>query len=85
MAMDTQEMEAPGGTPPIAVVILNWNGEKLLEKGTMCKMARGRMVRWLAENNITDPEDIRYFADLNYQFAPAHSTENNYVFIQGGT
>ncbi len=62
-----------------------WNGEKLLEKGTMCKMARGRMVRWLAENNITDPEDIRYFADLNYQFAPAHSTENNYVFIQGGT
>jgi len=62
-----------------------WKDGKIVEKGTMCKMARGRMVRWLAENNITDPEDIRYFSDLNYQFAPAHSTENNYVFIQGGT
>ena len=30
--MDTQEMEAPGGTPTIAVVILNWNGEKLLKE-----------------------------------------------------
>ena len=25
-------------------------GEKIIEKGTMCKMARGEMVRYLAEN-----------------------------------
>lgn len=59
-------------------------GEKLLEKGTMCKMARGQMVRWLAQNNITDPKDIPAFADLDYRFSPVHSTENNYVFIKGG-
>lgn len=57
---------------------------KIVEKGTVCKMARGQMVRWLAENNITDPGDIRAFADLGYRFSPAHSTENNTVFIKGG-
>ena len=54
---------------------------KVIEKGTMCKMARGQMVRWLAENNVTDPEAIKGFADLDYCFSSAHSAENNYVFI----
>lgn len=55
---------------------------KVIEKGTMCKMARGQMVRWLAENNVADPEDIKSFADLDYRFSPARSDENNYVFIR---
>ena len=57
-------------------------GGKLVEKGTMCKMARGQMVRWLAENNVTDPADIKNFADLDYRFSGTRSTENNYVFIR---
>lgn len=56
---------------------------KVIEKGTICKMVRGQMVRWLAENSITDPGDIRNFADLGYRFSPAHSVENNNVFIKG--
>ena len=55
---------------------------KVMEKGTMCKMARGQMVRWLAENNVVDPEDIKNFADLDYCFSSTCSTENNYVFIR---
>ena len=58
-------------------------GGKVVEKGTMCKMARGQMVRWLAENNVTDPETIKEFADLDYHFCSAHSTGNNYVFVCG--
>ena len=58
-------------------------GGKVIEKGTICKMARGQMVRWLAENNVTDPEDIKSFSDLDYHCSPAHSTENNFVFIRG--
>ena len=57
-------------------------GGKIIEKGTLCKMARGQMVRWLAENRVTDPEEIREFADLGYRFSPARSTENNYGFIR---
>ena len=60
-------------------------GDKIVEKGTMCKMARGEMVRWLAEHNITAPEDIPAFDHLDYRYSPDHSTENNYVFIKGGT
>ena len=56
----------------------------VIEKGVWCKMARGRMVRWLAENNVTDPEDIKGFVDLGYRFSAANSTENNYVFIRRG-
>ena len=56
--------------------------DKVIEKGTMCKMARGQMVRWLAENNITDPENIKKFADLDYRFSSVRSTVNDYVFIR---
>ena len=57
-------------------------GGKVIEKGTMCKMVRGQMVRWLAENNVTDPADIKNFADLDFRFSGTCSTENNYVFIR---
>ena len=55
----------------------------MVEKGTMCKMARGQMLRWMAENDITNPAGIRNFNDLEYCFSPERSSENNYVFIKG--
>ena len=45
-------------------------------------MARGEMVRFMAENNIEDPEDIKNFKKLNYRYSAEHTTENNIVFIQ---
>lgn len=56
---------------------------RVVEKGTMCKMARGQMLRWMAENQITDPADLPNFSDLEYRFSPERSSENNYVFIKG--
>jgi len=57
---------------------------KIIEKGTMCKMARGEMVRYMAEHQIIKPEDIRAFDRLNYAFAPERSDESTYVFIKRG-
>ena len=57
-------------------------GEKVVEKGTMCKMARGQMVRYLAEHAVEDVEAIREFSDLGYRFDPEHSGEAHYVFIK---
>ncbi len=54
---------------------------KIIEKGTMCKMARGEMVRYMAEHNIISPEEIKAFSCLNYMFSPEHSDECKYVFI----
>ena len=60
-------------------------GGKILEKGTACKMARGQMVRWMAEHGIDRAEDLRDFDGLGYAFSPAHSTESNFVFLKGET
>ncbi len=57
-------------------------GEKVIEKGTLVKMARGEMVRFMAENKIEDVEDIKSFNRLNYVFADHLSDKNTYVFLK---
>ena len=57
---------------------------KIIEKGTMCKMARGEMVRYMAEHQITTPEDIRAFDRLGYAFDSERSDEKAYVFVKRG-
>lgn len=55
---------------------------KIIEKGTLCKMARGEMVRFLAENQIKDPEQIKAFDRLNHRFDPTRSDANTFVFVR---
>lgn len=55
---------------------------RVVQKGTMAKMARGEMVRFMAENQITSAEEIKQFGGLNYEFRPEWSTENEYVFLK---
>ena len=57
---------------------------KVIEKGTKCKMVRGQMVRWLAENQIKSPEDLQAFDQLGYRFCRSTSVENHtaYLWIQ---
>ncbi len=66
----------------ITCVFGELQGGKVVEKGTLCKMARGEMVRYLAENRITDPEQVKPFDGLNFRFSPEHSGESNYVFLR---
>ncbi|MBR5329441.1 MAG: peroxide stress protein YaaA [Firmicutes bacterium] len=55
--------------------------DKVVEKGTLCKMARGEMVRWMAEQKVTSPEELKAFEGRNHSYAPAYSTETNYVYL----
>ncbi len=55
---------------------------KIIEKSTMCKMARGEMVRFMAQNQITDPAEMEAFDLLNFRYAPEYSDERNYVFLR---
>ena len=59
-------------------------GGKIIEKGTMCKMARGEMVRYMAEHQIENPEDIRAFDRLDYIFDSERSDKETYVFVKRG-
>lgn len=56
---------------------------KVVQKGTYAKMARGEMVRFMAENQVSEPEELKKFDRLNYKFREEFSTETEYVFIRG--
>ena len=58
---------------------------KVIEKGTMCKMARGEMVRYMAENQIEDVQQIKSFNRLNYRFDQSRSDDNLFVFLLNTT
>lgn len=58
-------------------------GNKVVEKGTLCKMARGEMVRWMAVHQITRTGDLTDFQALGYRFAPTRSTQTHLVFLKG--
>ena len=55
---------------------------KIIEKGTMCKMARGEMVRFMAVNGIENPEDIKAFEGLDYRYDETYSEAQTYVFVR---
>ena len=53
---------------------------KLVQKATYAKMARGEMVRYMAEHNVEEPEQMKAFDRLGYQFREDLSTEKEYIF-----
>ena len=58
-----------------------WKDGKIVEKGTMCKMARGQMVRWMAENRVTDLDGLRAFDQLGYRFWGSASEKDRTVLF----
>ncbi len=56
---------------------------KIAEKGTMCKMARGEMVRYMAEHTIKELESVKAFNRLGFSYSEMDSDENRYVFLRG--
>ena len=66
----------------ITCVFAEWKSGKLVEKGTMCKMARGEMVRYMAQHQIEDPARVREFHRLGYAYAPEESGPDTYVFVK---
>lgn len=58
-------------------------GDKIVEKGTLCKMARGEMVRWMAEHEVTQADALKEFCGLGYRFSAQDSGAERYVFLKG--
>jgi len=57
---------------------------KPVQKGTYAKMARGEMVRFMAEHQIEDVEEIKKFDRLGYVFREDLSKKSEYVFERNG-
>ena len=64
----------------ITITFCEKSGDKLVTKGTYAKMARGEMVRYMAEHQIEDPKEIRNFDRLGYAFREDLSSDKEYIF-----
>ncbi|MBD5518918.1 MAG: peroxide stress protein YaaA [Lachnospiraceae bacterium] len=64
----------------ITVTFGEMSDGRIITKGTYAKMARGEMVRFMAENCIEDPEDMKAFDRLGYLYRDDLSSETEYVF-----
>ena len=56
--------------------------DRVIQKGVYAKMARGEMVRYMAENNVTEPEELKAFDRLGYRFDPERSSETENIFTR---
>lgn len=72
----------PGDTFLTVIFAESVNG-KLRQKGTCAKMARGEMVRFLAEGLASSPEAMKEFCVLEYQYREELSDADTYVFTRG--
>lgn len=59
------------------------SGERVVQKGVYAKMARGDMVRFMAENRVEDLADLRRYDRLGYAFCEERSSEDELVFLKG--
>lgn len=75
-------MFLPENVRMITCVFAEVKAGKLVEKGTMCKMARGEMVRYMAVNNVQEPEELKHFTLQQYRYQEDCSNEQNYVFVR---
>ncbi|MEW9077726.1 peroxide stress protein YaaA [Terrisporobacter glycolicus] len=55
---------------------------KLKTLATLAKIARGQMVKYIVENKINNPEDLKNFKFNNYKFSHNLSTSRKFVFIK---
>ncbi len=74
--------------PPVRLITCvfgEFQNGKVLQKGTMAKMARGEMVRFMAEQGTECAEGLKDFERLGYTYREELSTDTEYVFIKGMT
>ena len=66
----------------ITCVFGELQGGKVVQKGVYAKMARGEMVRFLANVRAGEPEQIKAFNWSGYHFDKDRSSDTEYVFIR---
>lgn len=69
----------------ITCVFGEMSGEKVVQKGVYAKMARGEMVRFMAERHVQKPQEMKAFDRLGYRFCEERSNEKNYIFLRQKT
>lgn len=55
---------------------------KVITKGTLAKMVRGEMVRYMTEKKVEKVSEIKNFSRLGYKYSEEKSNDKNMVFIK---
>lgn len=72
----------PAGTRLADVVFGEIAGSGWVEKGVYVKMARGEMVRFLAQSRARGLADVTAFDRLGYRYIPEESTKDRLLFLR---
>ena len=72
----------PADVRTVTCVFGTLSDGRVLEQGTQCKMARGEMVRYLADCGGQDVQALRGFDRLRYVYCPERSDETRLVFLR---
>ena len=64
----------------ITITFYEMSGDKLVTRPTYARMARGEMVRYMAEMQIDHPVEIKSFDRLGYVYRGKLSSDLEYVF-----
>ena len=78
------EKYLPADNNYVTVIFGEWKDGKVIQKGTMAKMARGEMVRYMSSIQAADVEDIKTFTGLGYVYQEELSDHKKLVFIKSG-
>lgn len=65
----------------IDIQFLQYKGDKLRQVVIYTKMARGEMVRYMAEQKITDPEALKSFEWSGYSYSEELSDGDRWVWL----
>ena len=66
----------------VTCIFGEWKNGRVIQKGTQAKMARGEMVRYMAENAVKDTGELKHFDRLGYRFREELSSEREYIFVK---
>ena len=66
----------------ITCIFGEWKDGKVIQKGTQAKMARGEMVRFMAEHAVEEPEEMKKFHRQGYSYRQELSSEKEMVFLK---
>jgi cytoplasmic iron level regulating protein YaaA (DUF328/UPF0246 family) len=72
----------PKQTRIITPVFQQEKNGKLTTNSLFAKQARGLMLRFIAENQIVNPEYLQAFDSEGYFYNPHLSNENNWFFTR---
>lgn len=83
VSLSSGEPAFPGSAPAcITCIFGELSDGRVKVKGTQAKAARGEMVRWMAENQITRAADVRDFGSPGWHYREDLSTDREYVFVR---